>query len=152
MQSGQKIKLTREALPVCGEAAFSLFNYVTALLLFLASSTTIVNAESPDIFEQQKLTSHLLINLFLDKLDQDEIVIFENTLTRVDLKPQNVAYVHKLDDDSLLVRLCFKLQKTILVPKFEQFYVDGITVETDQTGDIIKVTTHVSPLEGKQAK
>jgi hypothetical protein len=152
MQSRQRIKPTREASPVCGEAVFFLFNCATALLLFLASSTAIVKAESTDLFEQQKLTSHLLINLFLDKLDEDEIVIFEHALSRLDLKPQNVAYVHKLDDDSFLVRLCFKLQKKILVPKFEQFYVDGITVETDQNGGIIKVTTHVSALEGEQVK
>lgn len=116
--------------------------------LFWVSMPT-VEAEETDLFEQQKLTSHLLINLFLEKVDQGELVIFENILKRPDLKSHQVSYVHNIIDNSLLVRLCFKLQKQILVPKFENFYVDRITVETDKNGKIIEIATHVSPL-GKE--
>ena len=108
-----------------------------------------IEAEEIDLFEQQKLTSHLLINLFLEKVDQGELVIFEHILKRPDLKSHQVSYVHNIIDNSLLVRLCFKLQKQILVPKFENFYVDRITVETDKNGKIIEIATHVAPL-GKE--
>ncbi|MEE8378909.1 MAG: hypothetical protein V3R49_00850, partial [Gammaproteobacteria bacterium] len=61
-------------------------------------------------------------------------------------------YVHNINDDSLLARLCFKLQKQILVPKFENFYVDRITVELDKNGNIIEIATHVAPLEKEGGK
>ena len=73
-------------------------------------------------------------------------MIFEQVIRRADLQSHQVAYVHNLVDDSLIVRLCFKLQKKILVPKFENFYVDGVTIETDKMGNIIQVKTHVSPI------
>ncbi len=125
---------------------------ISFLIYFSALSVIsipMVKAGEIDLFEQQKLTSHLLINLFLEKVDQGELVIFEHILKRPDLKSHQVSYVHNIIDDSLLVRLCFKLQKQILVPKFENFYVDRITVETDRNGKIMQIATHVSPL-GKE--
>jgi len=120
-------------------------------ILFVISTSTI-EAEEIESFEQQKLTSHLLINLFLEKVDQGELVIFEYILKKPDLKSHQVSYVHNINDDSLLVRLCFKLQKQILVPKFENFYVDRITVELDKNGEIIEIATHVSPLKRESSK
>lgn len=115
-------------------------------------SISTVKAEEVDVFEQQKLTSHLLINLFLEKLDQNELLIFNHVLNRHDLQAHQVSYVHNIVDDSLLVRLCFKLQKVILVPEFEEFYVNGITVETDKDGNIVQIKTHVSPMDKKGTK
>lgn len=118
----------------------------------LCVSVPVVKAEEAEIFEQQKLTSHLLINLFLEKLDRDKLIIFKQVINRPDLQAHQVSYVHNIIDDSLLVRLCFKLQKVILVPEFEEFYVDGITVETDKDGNIIQIKTQVSPLDKKVTK
>ena len=121
--------------------------FLTAFSVFINVSIPTVKAEEVGLFEQQKLTSHLLINLFLEKLDQDELVIFEQVIRRTDLQPRHVSYVQNMVDDTISVHLCFNLQKTILVPKFEHFYVDRITVETDKNGAIIQVRTHVSPVE-----
>lgn len=115
-------------------------------------SISTVKAEEVEIFEQQKLTSHLLINLFLEKLDQNELLIFHHALNKHDLQAHQVSYVHNITDDSLLVRLCFKLKKVILVPEFEEFYVNGITVETDQYGNIIQIKTQVSAMDKKGTK
>ena len=122
---------------------------ITFLIFFstlFVISTSTIEAGEMESFEQQKLTSHLLINLFMEKVDQGELVIFEYILKKTDLKSHQVSYVHNINDNSLLVRLCFKLQKQILVPKFENFYVDRITVETDKNGKIMQIATHVSPL------
>ena len=121
--------------------------FLTAFSVFINVSIPTVKAEEVDLYEQQKLTSHLLINLFLEKLDQDELVIFEHVISRADLQPRQVSYVQNMVDDTISVHLCFNLQKTILVPKFEHFYVDRITVETDKDGAIIQVRTHVTPVD-----
>jgi hypothetical protein len=111
-----------------------------------------VEAEEGGSFEQQKITSHLLINLFLEKIDHGELVIFEHTITKSDLQPHQVSYIHSMADDSLLVRLCFKLQKKIKVPRVEDIYIDRITVETDKSGQILQVITHVSLPEEERSK
>ena len=80
----------------------------------------------------------------MEKIDQDELVIFDHIIMRSDLQPHQVSYVHNMFDDSLLVRLCFKLRKKIKIPNVENAYVDRITVEIDKNGNIIQVITHVS--------
>ena len=124
-----------------------IISYLITCSVFFETSISTVKAEAVNLFEQQKLTSHLLINLFLEKLDQGGLVVFKQTISRSDLQPHQVSYVHNIADDSLLVRLCFNLQRKILVPKFEHFFVAGITVETDKDGNIIKIMTRVSALE-----
>lgn len=132
-------------------------------LIFAASTLIIISgvfnitmpaakAEEIGLLEQQKITSHMLINLFMEKLDQNELLVFKHALKRSDLQAHQVSYVHNIADNSLIVRLCFNLQKIILVPKFEEFYVDMITVETDKDGSIIQIKTHVSPLDKKGSK
>ena len=153
--------LKEKALPFCGKAYFirmknkSLVFIISFLISFsglFEISTPTVEAGEIESFEQQKLTSHLLINLFLEKVDQGELVIFKHTLKRSELQSHQVSYVHNIVDDSLLVRLCFKIQKQILVPNFENFYVDRITVETDKNGSIMQIATHVSPLAMEKGK
>lgn len=99
------------------------------------------------MFEQQKISSHLLVNLFLDKLDQNELVLFEQAVSRNDLKPHQVSFVYNIIDDSLIIRLCFKLQKKILVPKFENYSVGEIVVETDKDGNVMQIKSHVCPAD-----
>jgi len=123
-----------------------------ALSVFFDISMSTAKAEEADFFEQQKLTSYLLINLFLETIDQGGLVIFEHTLIRSDLQSHQVSYVHNIVDDSLSVRLCFKLQKKIIVPDFKGFYVDRITVETDKSGNVVQVITHVSSLDKEGSK
>ena len=132
------------------KSLFFIISFLISFSVLFIVSTPEVEAEETGLFGQQKLTSHLLINLFLEKVDQSELVIFEKTLKRSDLQPHQVSYVYNIADNSLVVRLCFKLKKQILVPNFENFYVDRITVETDNNGKIMQIATHVSPLGKKK--
>lgn len=154
-QINYALNLNGKVLPLCGKTFFIqmkdkslifIINFLILSYLLFVVSIPIVEAEEIESFEQQKLTSHLLINLFLEKVGQGELVIFKQTIKKSDLQSHQVSYVHNIIDDSLLVRLCFKLHKQILVPKFEDFYVDRITVETDKNGSIMQIATHVSPL------
>lgn len=132
----------------------SIFVIIYLITISVVFSTTLptVKAGEVEIYEQQKVTSHLLINLFMEKLDQDELIIFKQVLKRSDLKARQVSYVHNIADDSLLVHLCFKLNKVILVPEFEEFYVNSITVETDKDGNIVQIKTQVSPMDKNGTK
>jgi hypothetical protein len=131
--------------------AFTLSFLLVFSLLFFHSMATAETGDA-DFFEQQKISSHLLVNLFLEKLDQSGLVIFKQTISRADLKAHQVSYVHTIADDSLFVRLCFKLKRTILVPNFENYYVDGLTIETDTKGNIIQIKTNISPLQKDDQK
>ena len=146
----------QEALPIYDKAFFidmknkPLFLTIGTLVLLAAVldvTTLSVKADKVDLFEQQKLASHVLINLLLERIDQGDLVVFEQALTKTDLQPHQVSYVHNLLDDSLLVRLSFKLQKKIFVPDFKDFCVDRITIETDEDGNVLQVISHVSPLK-----
>ncbi len=160
-QINYALNLNGKVLPLCGKAFFVqmkdkslifIINFLILSYLLFVVSIPIAEAEEIESFEQQKLTSHLLINLFLEKVGQGELVIFKQTIKKSDLQSHQVSYVHNIIDDSLLVRLCFKLHKQILVPKFEDFYVDRITVETDKNGSIMQIATHVSPLTKEKGK
>lgn len=123
------------------------------LLAFSALYLTgMARAEDGGFFEQQKLMSHLLINSFLDKVDRDGLKVFGHELNREDLHSHHVSYVHKTANDTLQVELCFTLAKRIIVPEFDSFYVDSITVEVDRLGNIIEILTHVSPVEERQSQ
>ena len=121
-----------------------IFSFLIVFFASLEISLPTAEAEGAELFEQQKITSHLLINLFLENIDQNDLVIFKQFITRSDLQPHQVSYVHNISDDSLLVRLCFNLKKKIKIPRIENAYVDRITVEIDKNGNIIQVITHVS--------
>lgn len=122
-------------------------------VLFSAGAPiNMAKAESIDIYEQQKLTSHLLIDLFLDQIAKDGLTVFDHVLNKSDLHSHHVAYIHNTASDTLKVQLCFTLAKRITVPDFDSFFVDRITVEMDKDGNIVEVLTHVSPVEQEQEK
>lgn len=104
-------------------------------------------ADSSVLYEQQKMASHLLVNMFLEKVDQGELSIFDHTLQRTDLTPHHVAFIHTLADDEMKAQLCFMLTRRIVIPDFEDFYVEKITVDMDKDGNITEISTHVSPAE-----
>ncbi|WP_455218122.1 hypothetical protein, partial [Kaarinaea lacus] len=97
-----------------------------------------MSAESIDIYEQQKLTSHLLVNLFMEQIAKDGLSIFGHEVSQSDLQSHHVAYIHDTANDSLKVELCFTLSEPIAVPDFDSFYVNRITVEVDKDGKIIE--------------
>ena len=119
------------------------------LLTFLIPA---VRAEEVGLFEQQKLTSHLLINLFLEKLKQEKLLIFGREVSKSDLQPHQVLYVHNINDNSMQARLSFKLKGINLVPDFDEYYIDSIIVEMDKEGNIMGVNTQVSPLPRKDSE
>lgn len=125
---------------------FKVSSSIVYFVIFIFLTPTI-NAETTELIEQQKLTSNIMTNLFLEYVDQKGgLLIFGSTLKRSDLQSHQVSYVHNIADDSLVISLCFKLLKVVLVPEFEEYYVERVTVEMDKDGNIIKIKTGVSPV------
>lgn len=120
----------------------SLITFTFLTIITCAIST--VKAEETDYFAQQKLTSHLLINIFLEKLDDNRLLLFHHSISRTDLNSHEVSYVHNIADDSIQARLHFKLKKEKPLPGFEDYFIEGIVVEMDKDGKILEVSTHVS--------
>ena len=87
-----------------------------------------------------------MVNMFLEKVDQGKIIIFGQIISRTDLRSSNVSLVHDTNDHTNSIRLYFDLKKEILIPDNQDFYVDGITVETDHNGKIVSINKEVYPV------
>lgn len=118
-----------------------------ALMTFGDIGINSVRAESVNLFEQQKIMSHLLVNAFLEKVGKEDLSIFGHAIKKADLVPHHVSYVHDLGGDDLKAELCFRLTKQIPVPDLDGYYVEKIIVEMANDGTITEVSTHVSPVE-----
>lgn len=124
-------------------------NIKTALLLaiFLACGLIGTSNADNDFFDQQKMTSQLIVDMFLLNVDQGKLEIFGQTIQRSRLQPQQVAYIHNLDDDNLSITLYLGLTEPVRIPHFEDFYVDLISIDIDKDGNIIQVKSHIVPAE-----
>ena len=121
-------------------------------LLYLLASMAVapiiptVMAEEAVIFDQHKIFSHLMVNMFLEKVDQGELIIYGQIISRSDLQSTKVAYIHDTNDHSNSIQLYFDLKREILIPDNESFYIGGITVEADQSGTIISINRDAFPV------
>lgn len=118
---------------------------ILTVLVMVGVWTGANKAENINLFEQQKIVSHMLVNMFLQKIDEEELTVFNHVVKKSDLVPHHVSYVHDLTNDELKAELCFVLTKEILVPEFEGYFVERIVVEMDKDGSIVGISTHVSP-------
>ena len=112
--------------------------------LFAVGVTGFAKGES-DFFDQQKMTSHLIVDMFLLNVDQGKLEIFGQKIKRYQLKSQQVAYIHNLDDNSLSITLYLSLEEPILIPHFEDFHIDAISIDIDKNGNILQVKSHLLP-------
>jgi hypothetical protein len=118
-------------------------NIVLSLALLLSAPSVIAEQENLDFFAQQKLTSHLITSMILEKVDEGGLSIYEQEITRDHLQPNQVAYIHNLEDDSLEICVHFQLIEDIVVPNFEEYLVDRISIVVDKDGDIKEVKAHI---------
>ncbi|WP_455376450.1 hypothetical protein [Kaarinaea lacus] len=112
--------------------------------LFAVGIAGVANGGS-DFFDQQKMTSHLIVDMFLLNVDQGKLEIFGQKIKRHQLKSQQVAYIHNLDDDSLSITLYLNLKEPVLIPHFEDFHIDAISIDIDKNGNILQIKSHLLP-------
>jgi len=127
-------------------------NIVLKIVVFflLVSVSGITSSESNiagnEIKKHRKMESHLILNLFLDAVERDGLVVFEQKITRLMIKPSQVAYIYDIEKDELTISIYSKLKSPIMIPHYdEKFYVDAVSVIVGETGDIEIVKAHVLP-------
>jgi hypothetical protein len=125
--------------------SFNKIKWLTLISVILAGGLIGVANSGDDFFDQQKLASHLILDMFLLNVDQGKLEIFDQKIERSQLQSQQVAYIHNLDDDSLSITLYLGLKEPLRIPHFEDFHVDAISIDIDKNGNILQVKSHVVP-------
>ena len=115
-------------------------------VIFAVGLTGIAHS-GDDFFDQQKMASQLIMDMFLLNVDQGKVEIFNQKIERSQLQSRQVAYIHNLDDDSLSITLYLSLKTPLRIPHFEDFHVDAISIDIDKDGNILQVKSHVLPDE-----
>jgi len=118
--------------------------FISALI---AGGITGVAKGDEDFIDQQKMTSHLIVDMFLLNVDQGKLEIFGHIIKRSQIHEEQVAYVHNLEDDSLSITIYLSLNEPVLVPHFTDFHVDAISIDIDKDGNILQVKSHLVPDE-----
>ena len=121
------------------------FKFVLLTSVLIAGGLVGVAKSNDDFFDQQKMTSHLIVDMFLLNVEQGKLEIFGQTLQRSQLQAQQVAYIHNMSDDSLSITIYLSLKNPILIPHFAEFHVDAISIDIDKDGNILQVKSHVVP-------
>ena len=120
------------------------------LAVMLAASSTVVandTVNSFDFIDQQKLNSRLIVNVFMANVNQGKIDLFGHILKETELGQREVAYIHHFNDDSVSICIHFMMNIKLLVPHFEHYYVESISVDIDKLGKIEKIRTHIKPVK-----
>lgn len=124
---------------------FSQIKWIAFILVIFAGGLIGVANSGNDFFDQQKMASHLILDMFLLNVDQGRLEIFDQKIERSQLESQQVAYIHNLNDDSLSITLYLGLKEPLRIPHFEDFHVDAISIDIDKDGNILQVKSHVVP-------
>ena len=123
------------------------FRLIVLISVLVAGGMVNVAKGGDDFFDQQKLASHLIVDMFLLNVDQGKLEIFNQKIERSQLVSQQVAYIHNLDDDRLSITIYLGLKTPLRIPHFEDFHVDAISIDIDQDGNILQVKSHIIPDE-----
>ena len=90
----------------------------------------------------------MILNLFLDAVERDGLIIFEQKITRSMINPAQVAYIYDIEKDELTISIYSKLKSPIMIPHYdEKFYVDAVSVVVGESGEVEIVKAHVLPLQ-----
>lgn len=121
------------------------------LLLMLVSGLPVAYPahllEGIDHVENQRIESRMIMNLFLDSVDEGKVKIFDKILTRENLQPVSVSHKYQLLEDKLVIHIECKLVPPMPLPNMPQYKVDVLTVETDEFGNIIQLVSRVRPMQ-----
>ena len=118
---------------------------VILISVFIAGGLVNVAKADSDFSNQQKITSRLIVDMFLLNVDQGKLEIFGQTIKRSQIQEQQVAYIHNLQDDSLSITIYLNLTEPVLIPHFTDFHVDAISIDIDKDGNILQVKSHLVP-------
>jgi hypothetical protein len=120
---------------------------ILAILLMMDSAATLcgpINAEDNSQY-QEKFELQLVIGLFMDAVENNEIKLFDIPLTKDMIEIEKVAYVYDLRTDKNTINIHCSLTTHQKLPQNDAFYIDGFTVYINSDGAIETITAHVRP-------
>ena len=120
---------------------------IIVILLMMGPCVTLcepISAEDDHQY-QEKLELQLVIGLFLEAVENDEIKLFNIPLTKDMIEIEKVAYVYDLKTDINTINIHCSLTTHQKLPHNDAFYIDGFTVYINSKGTIETITAHVKP-------
>ncbi len=125
------------------------YRFLPLLLLYSALSQAGVGSSSATTsnvhvaLQDQKIEAQLIVNNFLQQLDEGEISLFGAALSRDMLSPVKVSREYQFDNDNTTIMIYSRLTQPMPMPEAEQYTVVGISVFMNQWGRIDQIKAHV---------
>lgn len=94
---------------------------------------------------REKFELQLVIGLFMEAVENNEIKLFDIPLTKEMFEIEKVAYVYDLKTDKNTINIHCSLTTQQKLPQNDAFYIDGFTVYINSEGAIETITAHVKP-------
>ncbi len=120
---------------------------IVFLLLAAGFSLASVNTSSEYLkkpLPQPHNNYEQVVKMFLLAVDRGELVVFENTITRSMLEPQQVKYVYTLDNNEPIISIYSLLRQPIKIPGMPDCTAGGLEATLDMNGNIINSSVHIS--------
>ena len=122
--------------------------HIIIFLLLLAAglSNASVN-KSPDYtikaLPQPQNKFNQVVEIFLNAVDDGELVVFDNIITRDMLQPVEVKYIYTYDNETPTISVFSLLRKPLNIPGIDDCTASGIEVIMDIDGNIVDSSVHI---------
>ncbi len=83
-----------------------------------------------------------VFRVFLESVENDQLVLFDKVITRSAIKPVRVEYIYTLEDYVPTVKVFSMLVDLIYLPTAPDIQIKGVSTILDQQGNIIEVIVH----------
>lgn len=122
--------------------------HIIIFLLLLAAgiSNASVN-KSPDYtikaLPQPQNKFNQVVEIFLIAVDDGELIVFDNIITRDMLQPVEVKYIYTYDNETPTISVFSLLRKPLIIPGIDDCAASGIEVIMDIDGNIVDSSVHI---------
>ena len=89
-----------------------------------------------------KVDVERVIRVFLESVENGQLVLFDKVVGKSGVKPVRVEYVYTLEDYVPTVKVYSVLIEALYLPSAPDIQIKGISATLDQHGNIIEVIAH----------
>lgn len=122
--------------------------FVLFSLLFCSSSFAAMQTaslRSPEGNYAKKVESREIISNFMQAVDDGEISVFGEILSRDMIVPIRISHEYEISKNKVSIQIYSKLAEPIVVPENNQFSIMAISVFINPHGEIDLIKAHVKP-------
>jgi hypothetical protein len=121
--------------------------FIFILLVAAGISNAAIN-EAPDYtlkpLPQPPNKFKQVVEIFLNAVDDGDLVVFDNIVTRDMLQPVEVKYIYTYNNENPTISVFSFLREPLSLPGVDDCTVGGIEVIMDTEGNIIDSSVHIS--------